>query len=149
MPNNPTLSNKQNISDKPCSRREVKETVLSLFKSKFDSINSKIEKDSIDEIFSTPVNANDCNCEGIIYYYERSRELTTEQNNQLDKYRRLIHGQEVRDKVDSEGIYVAKINQILDNRKKWGWGKPVFSKQTIKYEVKISDDGKTYVQLSK
>jgi hypothetical protein len=138
---------------KPCSREEVKETVLSLFKAEIDSTETEYElnrngerteihnpsqdvidlkqdvvKDSIDNIFSTPSNETTCNCEATIYYTVREK-----------IYKRLYWH-------DSNGnpLYTGDWREVHDD-----WEKPHSYKEDVKYDVKTSDDGKTYVELYK
>jgi hypothetical protein len=135
---------------KPCSREDVKKEVLSLFESKFKSIDStyigysKILSDSLSDIFSNQKNENTCGCEASVYYSYSNKDYTSEQKKQLDSLDKLIS---INPSGDIHESSVKKYRQIHDNPK--GWSEPKSSKDVIKYEVKVSDDGKTFVELYK
>jgi len=136
---------------------------------------SKILNDSLGDIISNQKNDNTCNCEATIYYSYSNRDYTSEQKKQLDSINNLIPilNDQLQKIVSSGGTtinngkgsiivdyghvadsldYIHKkldkqYSQIHDNPK--GWSEPKSSKRAIKYEVKISDDGKAYVELYK
>jgi len=150
---------------KPCSREDVKKEVLSLFEAKFRSIDSsyigysKISSDSLGDIFSNQKNENTCGCEASVYYSYSNKDYTSEQKKQLDSLLNLIPtslgGKRIAygTKADSlENVcrnsgWNEKYKQIHDNPA--GWSVPKPDKQAVKYDVKVSDDGKTYVELHK
>jgi len=139
------------ISDKPGSREDVKKEVLSLFKAKVDSLDGqseldkdgnptdihspkndvvwvkyKLVKDSIGDVFSGPIKNNTCQCEATVYYYV-----------QANFYKRWSTTYP-REHIGDAGGY-----KDLNN----GWEKAQFDKENVKYDVRLSDDGKAYVSL--
>src|SRR5580704_12847058 len=95
MPNNSTVYDKQNVSDKPCSSEVVKNQVLSMYSNSFikgryaseDVVIVKLVKDSIDDIISTPVSNNTCKCEGTIYYYYQEKDTWSPEQKAQNWYK--------------------------------------------------------------
>ncbi|HTB31987.1 MAG TPA: hypothetical protein VK808_08185 [Bacteroidia bacterium] len=83
------------VQDKPCSRQDVKDTILSLFaKNSINYYNNgrwiiydDVISDSIVDITSNPVNQNTCGCEGNIYYRRLSKIHSNNQTIELKSLR--------------------------------------------------------------